>query len=87
MLAALIGGSGVVIAFGLLLLGLKWGRGAKAGTAKIGGLTLTAISALFCTAAVVVGFYAIAHKPKAKPAKPTKSALVAPRAVAPGPWS
>ena len=77
VLVALIGGSGVVIAFGLLLLGLKWATGSQTGSAKIGGVTLAAISALFCTAAVVLGIYAMADKPASKkPAKKTAAVII-----------
>jgi hypothetical protein len=73
---ALIGGSGVVIAFGLLLLGLKWATGTTTGATKLGGVTLVGVSALFCTAAVVFGIYAMADKPSPKPTKKTAAALI-----------
>ena len=74
-LAALIGGSGVVIVFGFLLLGLKWATDAKSEGAKLGGYSLAAICAVFCTGAVVIGVIAMADKPSSKkPAK--KSAAV-----------
>lgn len=77
VLAAMIGGSGVVIAFGLLLLGLKWATGATSGAAKIGGVTLAGICGLFCTAAVVIGIYAMADKPASKkPAKKAAAVLI-----------
>jgi NADH:ubiquinone oxidoreductase subunit 6 (subunit J) len=77
VVAALIGGAGVVIAFGVLLIGLRWARRPR-GTAKLGGYSLAAVCGAFCLAAVVLGIYAMAHKPKSKPAKPaTKSALIA----------
>ena len=81
VLAALIGGSGVVLAFGILLLGLKWATGAKGPGAKIGGYSLAGICAVFCTAAVVIGIYAMAEKPSSKkPAPKPKpaAALIAP---------
>jgi hypothetical protein len=74
---ALIGGSGVVIVFGLLLLGLKWATGANRGAARLGGVTLVGLSALFCTAAVVIGLFAMADKPSSKkPARKTAAALI-----------
>jgi hypothetical protein len=77
VVVALIGGAGVVIAFGILLIGLKWAR-RPGGAARLGGYSLAAICGAFCLAAVVFGIYAMAHKPKSKPAKPaTKSALIA----------
>jgi hypothetical protein len=74
VVVALIGGAGVVIAFGLLLLGLKWATAAKRGSAKLGGVTLAGLSALFCTAAVVFGIYAMADKPSSK--KPARKTAV-----------
>jgi hypothetical protein len=74
---ALIGGAGVVLAFGLLLIGLKWATGANTGLAKLGGVTLIGLSALFCVATVVIGIIAMADKPSPKkPAKKTASALI-----------
>lgn len=78
VVVALIGGAGVVIAFGILLIGLKWARRPGGASARLGGYSLAAICGAFCLAAVVLGIYAMAHKPKSKPAKPaTKSALIA----------
>jgi hypothetical protein len=77
VVAALIGGAGVVVAFGLLLLGLKWATGAKSGAAKLSGVTLVGLTAMFCTAAVVVGLIAMADKPSSKkPAKKTAAVLI-----------
>ena len=81
VLAALIGGSGVVIAFGILLLGLKWATGAKGSGAKLGGYSLAAICAVLCTAAVVIGIYAMATKPSSK--KPTAKPKPAAALIAP----
>lgn len=78
IVVALIGGAGVVIAFGILLIGLKWARRPGGGATRLGGYSLAAICGAFCLAAVVLGIHAMAHKPKSKPAKPaTKSALIA----------
>jgi NADH:ubiquinone oxidoreductase subunit 6 (subunit J) len=75
VVAALIGGAGVVIAFGIMLIGVK---SARRPGARLGGYSLAAVCGVFCVAAVAIGIYAMAHKPKSKPAKPaTKSALVA----------
>jgi NADH:ubiquinone oxidoreductase subunit 6 (subunit J) len=76
IVAALVGGAGVVTAFGILLVGLKWAKRPRSSGAKLGGYSLAAICGVFCVAAVVVGVYAMAHKPKPKPATPTKSALI-----------
>jgi hypothetical protein len=42
--ARLIGGSGVVIAFALLLFGLMWATGAKTGAAEFGSVTLVGLA-------------------------------------------
>jgi hypothetical protein len=76
VVAALVGGAGVVLAFGILLVGLKWARRARGSGARLGGYSLAAICGVFCVGAVVVGIYAMAHKPKSKPPKPAKSALI-----------
>ena len=47
-------------------------------TTRIVSYALAGVCAVFVVGAVVVGIYAMAHKPKSKPTKPTKSALVAP---------
>jgi hypothetical protein len=74
---ALMCGSGVVIAFGLLLLGIKWATRANSAAARLGGVTLVGLTALFCTAAVVFGILAMADKPSwKKPAKKTAAALI-----------
>ena len=78
-LASLIGGAGVVIVFGFLLLGVKIANNAKSGGREWAGYALSGACGLFCLAVVGAGLYAILNKPVSKkPAKPTKSALVAP---------
>jgi NADH:ubiquinone oxidoreductase subunit 6 (subunit J) len=74
VLAALVGGGGVVIVFGFLLLGLQRARAAKSSSARVADWALTGVCGLFCIAAVVIGIYAMATKPKSKPAKPAKAA-------------
>ena len=77
--AALIGGAGVVIVFGFLLLGVKIANNAKSGGREWAGYALAGVCGLFCVAVIGAGIYAILNKPVSKkPAKPTKSALVAP---------
>jgi hypothetical protein len=77
IVVALIGGAGVVLAFGLLLIGVKWATRAKSGRAKFGGLTLAGLGALFCIATVVIGIVAMADKPSSKkPAKKPAAALI-----------
>jgi len=78
VLAALIGGAGVVIVFGFLLYGVKIANNAKSGGGEWAGYALAGVCGLVCVAAIAVGLYAITNKPKSKPAKPAKSALVVP---------
>ena len=72
--AALIGGAGVVIVFGFLLLAVERARATRHAGERITDYAIAGVCAVFVVGAVVVGVYAMAHKPKSKPAKPTKSA-------------
>ena len=86
-LVVLIAGTGTVVAFGFLLLGLKLANrlGTDEGTAssttgegpKLGGYLLAGACAVLCVGVVVLGVYAMSKKPSSKPAKP-KAALVIP---------
>jgi heme/copper-type cytochrome/quinol oxidase subunit 2 len=81
-LVVLIAGTGTVVVFGFLLLGLKAaGRlGPKEASGegpRTGGYLLAGACAVVCIGVVVLGVYAMAKKPSSKPAKP-KSALVIP---------
>jgi len=78
VLAALIGGAGVVIVFGFLLYGVKIANNAKSGAGEWGGYALAGVCGLLCVGAVVAGIVAMTDKPKSKPAKPAKSSLVVP---------
>jgi hypothetical protein len=83
ILASLLGGVGVVVAFGVLLLGLSKASAAKGKPGEQAGFYLVSgICGLFCVAAIAVGIYAMAKKPSSpapKPAKPA-AALVRPAA-------
>jgi len=85
-LVVLIAGTGTVVAFGFLLLGLKLANrlgsddtqsGTQSGGARFGGYVLAVACAVICVGVVVIGVYAMAEKPSSKPAKP-KAALVIP---------
>lgn len=81
VLAALIGGAGVVIVFGFLLMGVKIANNAKGGGREWAGYALAGVCGLFCVAVIAAGLYAILNKPKSKPApKKTAAALIAPSA-------
>jgi hypothetical protein len=78
--AALVGGTGVVIVFGLLLLGLSRGKTATKTTTRYGLYTLSGLCGVFVVAVMAVGVYAMTQKPsaaKSKP-KPTAAAAIAP---------
>jgi hypothetical protein len=87
-LVVLIAGTGTVVAFGFLLLGLKLANrlgadGAHSAThgegPRLGGYVLAGACAVICIGVVVIGVYAMTKKPSSKPAKP-KAALVIPAA-------
>lgn len=85
VLAALIGGAGVVVVFGFLLLFLKHANAAKSDGGRIANYALGGLCGLICVGAVAVGIYAMAEKPaskakKAHKASPKTAALVAPSA-------
>jgi NADH:ubiquinone oxidoreductase subunit 6 (subunit J) len=76
--AALIGGAGVTIVFGVLLLGLRYARGARNEGAKLLGWSLAGVCGVLCVGAAAIGIIAMADKPasKAKKAHKTAAALV-----------
>ncbi len=81
VLAAFVGGVGVVVVFGFLLVGVKIANNAKSGGREWAGYALAGVCGFICVAAIVVGIYAMAEKPVSKkPAKKTASVLIAPSA-------
>ncbi len=84
ILASLLGGVGVVVAFGLILLGLSKGsraKGAGRPAEQAGYYVLTALCCLFCVAAVGFGIYAMVNKPSSpapKPARTPSAAVLGP---------
>jgi uncharacterized membrane protein SpoIIM required for sporulation len=79
--AAFAGGAGVVIAFGILLLGLSRASKAHNEVARIANYGLSALAGIFCIGAVAIGVYAMVKKPASPKPKPAKSAaLVVPGA-------
>jgi heme/copper-type cytochrome/quinol oxidase subunit 2 len=83
-LVVLIAGTGTVVAFGFVLLGLKVAHrqrpdGTVSESSRLGGFFLSFVCGVLVLGVVVVGVYAMTKKPKSKPAaKPTKSALIVP---------
>jgi hypothetical protein len=69
VIAALVGGAGIVIVFGFLLLGLKFaGVGDTSGqthteSSKMTGYALATICGIVVIAVIVIGIYAIIQKP------------------------
>jgi len=74
VVAALIGGVGVVVVFGFLLLGVKIANNAKGGGREWAGYALAGVCGLICVGAIVVGIYAMAEKPASKKPAPKKTA-------------
>ena len=67
VVAALIGGSGVVVVFGFLLLGLKYaGLGdstvTHSETSRVTGYAIAAICAILVVGVIVLGIYAMTQK-------------------------
>jgi NADH:ubiquinone oxidoreductase subunit 6 (subunit J) len=81
-LAALIGGTGVVIVFGFLLLGISRGRTANSPTQRFALFTLSGICGVLCVAVAVIGIYAMTQKPSTAKPKPKAAAALAPAATA-----
>jgi NADH:ubiquinone oxidoreductase subunit 6 (subunit J) len=84
-LAAFVGGVGVVLAFGVLLLGISRAQAAKSEGKRLTYFALSTVCGLLCLGAVAIGIYAMVEKPVSKKPAATKSALVtrAPTATAP----
>jgi hypothetical protein len=79
VLTALIGGTGVVIVFGLLLLGISRGKTATKPTARYGLYALSGLCGLLVVAIAAIGVYAMTQKPASGPPKPkAASARLAP---------
>jgi NADH:ubiquinone oxidoreductase subunit 6 (subunit J) len=89
MLAALVGGTGVVIVFGFLLLGISRGKTASHPTTRYALLTLSGLCGVIVIAVAAIGVYAMTQKPSsAKPKPKTTAALsvtTTPRRLASGP--
>jgi hypothetical protein len=79
ILAALVGGTGGVIVFGLLLLGISRGKTATAATTRYGLYSLSGLCGILVVAVAAVGVYAMTRKsPSARPKPKPASATLAP---------
>lgn len=81
VLAALIGGSGVVIAFGILLLAVQRARSTEnSETVRLGSWALAGVCGAFVIGAAAIGIIAMIDKPasQAKKAHKSTAALTVP---------
>ena len=76
-LTAFVAGGGVVIAFGLMLLGLERARAADSGHLRLAHWVLAGACGVCCVAALLIGIYAMADKPSPRHASRPKSAALA----------
>ena len=81
-LTALVAGTGVVIVFGLLLLGISRGKTATTPFTRRGLYTLSAICGVLVVAVAAVGIYAMTQKPTSARPKPHAAAVTPARASA-----
>ncbi len=73
--ASLVGGVGVVVAFGVLLVGLSKANAVHGRPARRAGYyVVSALCGLFCVAAIAVGIYAMVQKPSSPTPKSVKPA-------------
>lgn len=75
VLTALVGGTGVVIVFGLLLLGISRGKTATTHSSRYGLYAFSGLCGVLVVAVAAVGIYAMTQKPA--PAKPEPRAAAA----------
>jgi NADH:ubiquinone oxidoreductase subunit 6 (subunit J) len=75
VVAALVGGSGVVFVFGLLVLGISRGQSSTRRTTRSGLYALSALCGTFVVAVAAVGVYAMTQKPSS-PAPPKREVSI-----------
>jgi hypothetical protein len=73
LLAALIGGGGVVIAMGLALVSLEHASAIDSRAVRMAYRGLAGICGVCCIGVVAVGIYAMTQKPSAKPPSKAKT--------------
>ena len=79
IITALVGGTGVVIVFGLLLLGISRGKTATKPVTRYGLYTLSGLCGILVIAVAAIGIYAMTQKPSsAKPKPKAATARLAP---------
>ncbi len=78
VVAGLIGGTGVVIALGLALLGVEHARASSRTGMRVAQWAAAGVCGVFCIGAVAVGIYTMVEKPSPKSvAKPKPARLSA----------
>ena len=80
IVTALVGGTGVVIVFGLLLLGISRSRTATKPTTRYGLCVLSGLCGILVVAVAAIGIYAMTQKPSSPQPKPEAAAAT----LAPG---
>lgn len=70
ILTALVGGTGVVIVFGLLLLGISRARTTTRPATRYGLYALSGICGVLVVAVAAIGIYAMTQKPSSTKPKP-----------------
>jgi hypothetical protein len=88
VLAALVGGTGAVIVFGVLLLGISRGKTATKPIARYGLYTLSSVCGVLIVAVAAFGVYAMTQKPSSGKPKPKAAAtrLAPAQLAARGQW-
>jgi NADH:ubiquinone oxidoreductase subunit 6 (subunit J) len=79
-LTASLAGGGVVVVFGLMLLGLERAQATKSRHRRLANWVLAGACGVCCIGALLIGIYAMTDKPSPKHASKAKSAALAPPA-------
>jgi NADH:ubiquinone oxidoreductase subunit 6 (subunit J) len=75
ILAALVGGTGVVIVFGLLLLCISRGKSARKSRSRYGLFALSGLCGFVVVAVAALGVYAMTQKPSSSKPEPRAAAV------------
>jgi hypothetical protein len=75
VLAALVGGTGVVLVFGLLLLGISRGKTARKATNRYALYGLSGLCGILVVAVAALGVYAMTQKPSSSKPEPRAAAV------------
>jgi hypothetical protein len=83
VLAAAVGGIGVVLTFGLLLLSLSRAQAATSSGRRLAYFAVSTVCGLVCLTVVAIGIYAMVEKPVSKKPTTAKAAQVVGSATSP----